>query len=724
MATLVLTAVGSAVGGPLGSAIGAFVGQQIDRALIGNGPRREGPRLKELEVQTSSYGTAIPAIFGAMRVAGTVIWASDLIEKKLVTGGSKSQPGTATYSYSVNLAVAISSRPITRIGRIWADGNLLRGAAGDLKFETELRIHNGEGDQPVDPLLASSEAPDLSPAYRGLAYAVFEGLQLAEFGNRIPSLTFEVFEREDAVPLHVIVNDVSGHLIAGTTSETLGGYAVQGRDIRASIEPLISVFPVTLRPKADGLELNDWFDVPKAILPGNTETMINRKSIERLSRVRSARAHGGASIALRYYEKGRDYQAGLQRYGANLNDNHETQYELPACLDTAQAQRLTALNWLQQSRSQSTSAGFFPYGDIPPRIAEIQFDSEEKITEIEYFNGYFRVSSQGWVETDRGSFTLGDPGRDVSSPDLAVGHTLLHLIDLPAVSEPLPSQPVIGVVAAGTGEGWRKAALGYRDGLALIELGRTAPAGVIGLLQADLPPHAGHLLDTSNNLMVRVLHSGMDFPPGFGDPLHPNAPLIHIAGELIKYGDCEQLGPTDFRFARLARGCFGSEIAQHPTGTALCLVSEATTLRFGGLGLAIDDSASFEAVGIGDSNPVLESIPAVGRAIRPLAPCHLNVAFDEEQNLHISWFRRSRWDTGWRDFADLSVDEPSLMFEVEIKSSQVLLAQFQLSVEYIEVSAALVGSWGLQTGVPITVDVRQRGTYALSWPTSQTVLAR
>ena len=97
MATLILTAVGSAVGGPLGSAIGAFVGQQIDRALIGNGPRREGPRLKELEVQTSSYGSAIPAVYGSMRVAGTVFWASDLIEQRSVSGGSKSQPGTATY---------------------------------------------------------------------------------------------------------------------------------------------------------------------------------------------------------------------------------------------------------------------------------------------------------------------------------------------------------------------------------------------------------------------------------------------------------------------------------------------------------------------------------------------------------------------------------------------------------------------------------------------------
>ena len=140
MATLVLTAVGTAVGGPIGGAIGAALGQQLDRAVIGNGPRREGARLKELELQTSSYGTVLPAIYGAMRVAGTVIWASDLIERRTMNGGSKTRAGTTSYSYSANLAVAVSSKPIERIGRIWADGNLLRGANGDLKVETGLRL--------------------------------------------------------------------------------------------------------------------------------------------------------------------------------------------------------------------------------------------------------------------------------------------------------------------------------------------------------------------------------------------------------------------------------------------------------------------------------------------------------------------------------------------------------------------------------------------------------
>jgi hypothetical protein len=118
MATLILTAVGTAVAGPLGGAIGAIAGQQIDSALFA--PKaRQGPRLGELAVQTSSYGSSIPKIFGTLRVAGTVIWSTDLIEDRTRSGGGKGQPKTVTYSYSASFAVALSGRPIRGDSGSW-----------------------------------------------------------------------------------------------------------------------------------------------------------------------------------------------------------------------------------------------------------------------------------------------------------------------------------------------------------------------------------------------------------------------------------------------------------------------------------------------------------------------------------------------------------------------------------------------------------------------------
>ncbi len=136
MATLVLSTVGNALGGPVGGAIGALIGQSFDQQLLA--PASRGPRLGDLSVQSSSYGTQIPRIYGSMRVAGSVIWATDLVEGEQ-TSGAKGQPDVV-YSYTVSLAVALSSRPVGAIGRIWADGKLLRGVEGDFKVCDDLPL--------------------------------------------------------------------------------------------------------------------------------------------------------------------------------------------------------------------------------------------------------------------------------------------------------------------------------------------------------------------------------------------------------------------------------------------------------------------------------------------------------------------------------------------------------------------------------------------------------
>ncbi|MBU0774761.1 MAG: hypothetical protein KKH54_06140, partial [Alphaproteobacteria bacterium] len=175
MATVVLSAVGTVIGGPIGGAVGALIGNAIDHAVLFKPKGLEGPRLSELQVQTSSYGTQVPRLFGTMRVAGTVIWATDLRETKSKSGGGKGRPSVTSYSYSASFAVALSARAIGSIGRIWADGNLLRGAAGDFKSAlSAFRVHDGGADQAVDPLIAAAQGVAVTPAHRGMAYVVFE----------------------------------------------------------------------------------------------------------------------------------------------------------------------------------------------------------------------------------------------------------------------------------------------------------------------------------------------------------------------------------------------------------------------------------------------------------------------------------------------------------------------------------------------------------------------
>jgi hypothetical protein len=189
VATLILGAVGGIIGGAVGRLAGAVIGQQIDGRLLGPKPAN-GPRLSDLSIQSSSYGAPLPRLFGRTRVSGTVIWATDLLEERRRVSTGKGRPKQTVFSYAANFAVALSARPAGRIGRIWADGRLLRGAAEDFKTQTGFRFHGGSEDQAPDPLIAAREGAGQAPAYRGIAYAVFEDFALESYGNRIWSCRF------------------------------------------------------------------------------------------------------------------------------------------------------------------------------------------------------------------------------------------------------------------------------------------------------------------------------------------------------------------------------------------------------------------------------------------------------------------------------------------------------------------------------------------------------
>jgi hypothetical protein len=199
MASIVLGAAGSAVGGSLGSsvigaALGRALGGALDGALFGSGGvTREGPRLEELSVQTSTYGKMIPLVYGSARIAGNIIWARPIKEVAETTetsaggkGGGGVTSSSTTYSYYASLAIAICEGEVDEVLRVWADSKLL-----DLSQGT-YRIYKGSESQLPDSYIESFEGVGNTPAYRGLSYVVVEDFPLEPFGNRIPNFTFEV----------------------------------------------------------------------------------------------------------------------------------------------------------------------------------------------------------------------------------------------------------------------------------------------------------------------------------------------------------------------------------------------------------------------------------------------------------------------------------------------------------------------------------------------------
>ena len=241
MATLLLqaagSAIGSALGGPIGGAIGqalgGLAGASLDQAWLGgSGGNRilEGPRLKEINGLVATEGAAIPRLYGRARLGGQLIWATRFEEeiKLSITrtksggkGGKAQKTYETTYSYAANLAIGLCEGPIAFVRRIWADGRELDVAT------VSLRVHRGEDDQAPDPLIVAKEA-GAAPAYRGVAYVVFERFPLADYGNRIPQLEFEVVRA---------VEGLGGMIKAVTLTPGAGEFVYESRAVSHEPDP-------------------------------------------------------------------------------------------------------------------------------------------------------------------------------------------------------------------------------------------------------------------------------------------------------------------------------------------------------------------------------------------------------------------------------------------------------------------------------------------------------
>ncbi|HEY0302198.1 MAG TPA: glycoside hydrolase/phage tail family protein, partial [Rhizomicrobium sp.] len=186
------------------------------------------------------------------------IWASRYRETASTQGGGKGfggGVGTTEYAYSISFAVGLCAGA-TRIGRVWADGNLV-----DLsRFVT--RFHSGSETQMPDPLIADIEGAGNAPAFRGLAYVVFEDLALAEFGNRVRQLQFEIFRTLGAADPDELENRLTGVALipgagefaydatvvsddngAGATAPLNAHNASGTADIDASLDELAALAP-------------------------------------------------------------------------------------------------------------------------------------------------------------------------------------------------------------------------------------------------------------------------------------------------------------------------------------------------------------------------------------------------------------------------------------------------------------------------------------------------
>lgn len=719
MATLVLGALGTLLAGPLGGALGALAGRQVDAAIIGR-PTREGPRLRDLAIATSSYGQPIPQVFGKARVAGTVIWATDLVESRSTSGGGKGKPRVTSYSYTSSLAVALSSRPIVSIGRIWADGQLIRGAAGELKVAGTLRVHRGLADQPPDPLLAAA-AGSSGPAYRNCAYVVFEDLQLADFGNRVPALSFEVFADDGPLALDSMVAAAGEQVEAALPLDGLEGFELAGGTLRDTLALLGELYPLVADGAEDRLRIAaapgpsaPALPLPEAAVSGDSEDFGARTGFETGRAAHPARA----TTALRYYDPERDYQPGLQRLEGGMAAG-ESVTEFPATLTAASARGLLEdaavrsarsvqrLRWRMAALDPALGPGrCVTVADRPGKwvIAEWEWRSPGIELVLDRVGG------------GRVAAAPADPGVFVPPPDLAPMQTWLHAFELPADGPGTADQPRRFLAVSAAGPGWQGAELLAETGGQLVTIGASGRTrATVGLTESALTGSPGFMIEEGASLQVALLAPDMALAPASRQALAAGANRLLVGDEVVQFAGAVPLGASRWRLEGLLRGRGGSEGAAlrgHPPGTLVVLLDDAL-IPFEQLSPAAANAERFAALGLAGQEPVLADLANRGSTLRPLHPVHPRHRLDAERMLHLAWTRRARAAWYWGEGVEVPLMEDSERYLVGAGPPSQPLRSWETGAPSLVLAAA--DRVGLPPGLPLWV--RQIGRHALSQPT-------
>lgn len=783
MARLGVSVVGGIIGAFFGMpALGFMVGSLIGGLLFPpkiSGQDVVGPRLDDLRVSTSSYGTPITLAFGRTRLAGTVVWSTDLKEtvKKESFGGKGAIGGgggtSRTFSYSVSFAIAFCHGPVSAFGRVWADGKLIYDPAGAADVETyefTLRKYLGTEDQLPDSLIEEAVGVDNTPGYRGLAYLVFEDLQLEDFGNRIPSISAEV-ERlgsfahstdPTSASLHEIVKDVvqrSGLQVADITLTRLTDGAVRGYYIarpttpRAVLQQLAETYFFDVCESNGVLDFNDYGGAPVVTIAQQDLVASDGDRISNpLKEVRKQVLEVPYKIFVAYNEPEQDYQTGTQ-YAARTQvhahrDMNEVHYvELPIAMSATQARRIAErmlyVGWIERSTYETKLPWRYLALD-PTDVVQLDMDDGRSLTtmigkaatgaDLSIETMLIGQDAETFVETDTAGGTAeGFRPQVLTSPV----EPTVFIIDTPYLRDidDAGQAKALTYLAAGSDDADYSGAFAYvsfDNGVNWDAIGQFTTSIAYGQLLA-LPATDVSFLDINalDTLDVQMTHGTLASVTEAEMLAGANAAVIGAPGrwEVVQFQTAAVTGPDTYTLSITRRGQRGTEwaIPLHQANDTFILLDAAGMLAFLKSMDEVGQQGLIKAVPKGGSLATATTYSETLRAstLRPYAPVFQQVT-DSVDGLTVAWLRRTRFGGGASNGVDTSVP---LNEEIEHYNIYLLDAPYTPAfnplepTHYRRLIAAHPFPWYLYTTAEMTADGYDKTTdtlYAVVYQMSAT----
>jgi len=511
-----------------------------------------------------------------------------------------------------------------------------------------MRVYAGGGRQSPDPLIVAAEGVGRAPAFRGLAYVVFEDLALGAFGNRIPNLSFEVEADANGpggwVGALLADADLGASDIDGPP--TAVGYGAVGSTLADDVEILARVADAEVSYPAGALRFEQsarLFEIP-ADAVGATDG--NRSG----GSVRSwAAGLRPGSLSIDYTDPQRDYQSARQRV-----ERSRTGVSLvassPLIATASQAQAL-ANRWLRNAENAVDTVEMtlgwrwlmISVGDLivlsgrPERWRVSRRDVRG-----------LQVHLQASMVPDRAATRgISDPGRALPAPVAVSPSTRLTLFETPV---PLRPGPAVVWISPNGDPGWRSAAVSRLDAGTSVLIGDCAGANAAGLLEAPLWSGANELWDETNALLVSVPLGSAPFESRTADAVLSGANLLKVGSEILQFRDAQAISAGLIRLSGLLRGRFGTGFRglDHMAGARVEFIRADRLLTSLITVDGIGSQQVFLAEGRGDPLGGTESSLVVeGLGFSPMAPCHLRAERLEDGAIRTAWVPRGRDAFQW-----------------------------------------------------------------------------
>jgi hypothetical protein len=305
------------------------------------------------------------------------------------------------------------------------------------------------------------------------------------------------------------------------------------------------------------------------------------------------------------------------------------------------------------------------------------------------------------------------PGRVNGAPDLAAGTTIVHAFEIPPIDDAVLAAPRLTIAAAGTGPGWRGAALQIStDGSRWTAIGQTHAPAVLGVVAVPPDAAGSTLVDRRNAVEVVLANAAMELHDADAAALDSGANLALVGRELVQFGRAQRIGPVRWRLTELWRGRRGTEWASAATRAddPFVLLDPAALTTVDLPGGSIGGVVRVMAAGSGDgAEPPVTQAALTGASVLPPAPVHLRVR-REGTVATIAWVRRSRAGWRWIDGVDAPLAEEAEAYRAAVRGDGLGAVIADVTAPGATIDFAALSALATR------VEARQRGTFGWSHP--------